>query len=626
MKRIAAILLIFSLLSPLWAQEKSIELPHVSVTGKKERTGIPLDSMLSFHSAQAATQVLSLHPAISLKNYGPGNSTSLSIRGTAASHSNILWKGIALANPMLGMNDLSILPGSLLEGARLVCGGQTVSGFTGNFGGIIQLDTKPKAKISTYRMGSSVGSFGDFQQWGQAEAKFGNARFLLKTWHQTAQNNFTYQWNEEKKEQFHSRQTQRGLISEWWVPVGQKWIWQPAIWLQTGERELPPSVFENQADGNQSDQQWRWANDWHFTGENATWELGHAYALQQLHYESPKMDVNSRNLSHEHQLRAGFKRNFKNLLIENQLLQKYTLVHSNNYHGPASQWQTDLLSSATWRPEKTGFQVTVQGQTLGFRNSAIGNQSICFLPGLELGWTSGYLGQWKLGIFRKARLPGFNDLFWQNMGNPDLAPEKGWSLDGNWLISKSITPQLQIQSQASFFATQINDYIQWLPVSGHWRPDNITMVDIMGYHFQESVTYTYGDWRLVAFAGIQFTSSIQSKARFEGDEGKGKQMMYVPRWNRVYGTEFQWKRFILSGWLEHVGIRFTDPANDDFLPSYCLVNSRISTTAFRRKAVSLTGFFEGRNLTGVSYQSVRGYPMPQQQYKVGIQIFFQANQ
>lgn len=626
MKKIAAILLIFSLWQASLAQEKSIELPHISITGKKEESGYPLDSMLSRHPAQSATQVLSLNPAISLKNYGPGNSASLGIRGTGASHSNISWKGIMLSNPMLGMNDLSILPGQLLDGARLICGGQTVSGFSGNFGGIIQLDTRPKALGSTFRLGNSAGSFSDFQHWGLAEGNWGKSRFTIKTWHQSAQNNFTYHWDEKKKEQFHARQTQFGLLSEWSVPLGQKWAWKPAIWAQNGHRQLPPSAFENQADANQTDQIYRFVNDWQYTGNNTNWELGQAFSQQDLHYVSPQLGINSHNLSREHQLRAGFKRNMKIFFWEGQFLQKYTAVQSNNYNGIARQWQTDLLTSVTWHPGQSGFQIKMQGQTLAYRNTSIENRGIWFLPGLELGWTTSRFGQWRAGISRKTRLPGLNDLFWQNAGNPNLVPENGWTLDGNWLITKNITQNLRFQSNMSVFQSRINDYIQWLPVSGHWSPDNITVVDIKGIHFQENATYSLGNWRLEAFAGLQFSSSIQSKERFEGDEGLGKQMMYVPRWNRVYGAEIQWKKLILAFWLEHTGIRFTDPANEAYLPAYCLINSRISTVSFTLNQFSFEGFFEGRNLTQVSYQSVLGYPMPEQQFKVGLQITIHTNQ
>lgn len=626
MRILLAIVLFFGLLPELLAQEKAIVLPDVSITGKKAKPGQPLDSLLPIIPANTALQSLALFPEIYLKNYGPGNSASLSIRGTSANHSNILWKGMALANPMLAMNDLSILPGMLLPGARLISGGPSVNGFSGNFGGIILLDTKPNPSENGVLLGSSVGSFGDYQQWATGQGQLKSTQFSFKIWNQESKNNFPYLWDQEKRKQVHARQKNTGLLSEWTVPFGNQWIWRPALWIQMGEREISPSALEHQSDAQQFDQQLRLANEWNFQTEKQSLEIMQGFNQQVLDYQSPEKRIDSRNKSREYLVKASYKRTLQHLDLDGQFLQKYTEVFSNNYVGKAGQHQSDLLTSATWKTKEGSFWLKMQFQSLAFQNEGTNSKGILFLPGLDLGKETRYWGSFKTGIFRKARIPGLNDLFWQEVGNPDLRPEKGWSAEGNWLLNKNLSSHFQFQNRTSVFVSRIHDYIQWLPVSGHWSPDNVTEVDIRGFHLQPGLMIQWADWRIKGNAGIQFTSSIQQKARFNGDEGVGKQMMYVPRWNRVYSIDIQWKSWSCAIWAEQVGLRFTDPANESLLPSYQLVNSRISYSSSHQKKWGLDAFLEVRNLTGVSYQSVRGYPMPLQQFKLGIQIIFNTNQ
>lgn len=614
---------LFSLfVTPIWGQEKSVFLPDVSISAPfcpKEE----LDSILTLPTKGNFADGLCLSPAVFIKNYGPGASASLSIRGTAAAHSTIVWKGIPIGSPMLSMVDLSLLPGLLLEDARIQTGGPAIVGFSGNFGGSIKLKTGNDTQKNRLRIGSSVGSFGQFQNWLSVEQIIKNGSISVRAWHQLAENNFSYRFENEQKTQFHSSKKDQGIISELDLFLPGNWHWKPALWLQQNNREIGPSVSEIHADALQKDKSLRIVNSFSKSTTNSEIEFSHAYAFQRLNYESKLMGIDSRNAVHENFFQARFNQKFGRFQVGLQAFQTISKAVSTNFTGNPEQWKSEILGKTTIEviPEK--FQVRAQLHSVFFTHSEISNSGYFLLPSIQLECRQASSGTFSMGIFRKARVPGLNDLFWQNAGNSSLKCENGWSADFNWDKEIRISNGLAISNKSSAFISKIEDFIQWVPVSGIWMPHNLATVEIQGFSLSPTLAWNQSALTVQTISQIQFTQSLQTRSRFKGDLSVGNQLMYIPKWNSVLGLKTRFGKWEALFWVEKTGIRYTDPANESALPSYSIWNARVGFESKIKSKLMVKTFVEGLNLTGRSYQSVKGFPMPLHQFQFSIILSYQ---
>jgi len=59
-------------------------------------------------------ELLASYTPVFVKSYGKGSLSTVSFRGTGASHTKVLWEGLNINSPMLGQTDFSLLPGSFL--------------------------------------------------------------------------------------------------------------------------------------------------------------------------------------------------------------------------------------------------------------------------------------------------------------------------------------------------------------------------------------------------------------------------------------------------------------------------------------------------------------------------------
>jgi len=73
-----------------------------------------------------------------------GSIATSAIRGASAGHTVVVWNGLALQSPMLGLLDLSMLPSGLVDEVSIQYGGQSTLWGSGAIGGVIHLNNQAK--------------------------------------------------------------------------------------------------------------------------------------------------------------------------------------------------------------------------------------------------------------------------------------------------------------------------------------------------------------------------------------------------------------------------------------------------------------------------------------------------
>ena len=146
--------------SSVWLRAVDIQSSRFDFSDVSMSMQILDTSTLSKLNATTLADRLSRESALFVKSYGSGSLSTISIRGTGAAHSAVLWNGISLNSPMLGLYDFSLLPMFLLDDVKVQAGGNGPLVGSGGVGGAIfmdaNLDFRKRMQVKLF---STFGSF-----------------------------------------------------------------------------------------------------------------------------------------------------------------------------------------------------------------------------------------------------------------------------------------------------------------------------------------------------------------------------------------------------------------------------------------------------------------------------------
>jgi vitamin B12 transporter len=140
------------------------------------------------------TDLLAQTTPLYFKIYGNGQLATVAFRGTSASQTAVLWNGINVNSPSLGLTDFSLWPTFLLEEVAIQYGTASALYGTDALGGSILLNPAMPtyAAKNKLRVQQEAGSFGHWLSG--IKSIYGTARVELRTkaYHRQLQNNFEF--------------------------------------------------------------------------------------------------------------------------------------------------------------------------------------------------------------------------------------------------------------------------------------------------------------------------------------------------------------------------------------------------------------------------------------------------
>ena len=103
--------------------------------------------------ALSMADILTFNSSVFVKSYGRATLSTVAFRGTSPSHTQVIWNGMRINNPMLGMTDFSTIPSYFIDQASLLHGTSSVNETGGGLGGLVKLGTVPQvATVSMHNM------------------------------------------------------------------------------------------------------------------------------------------------------------------------------------------------------------------------------------------------------------------------------------------------------------------------------------------------------------------------------------------------------------------------------------------------------------------------------------------
>lgn len=606
------------------AQEKELQLPQVSVSAPRLspefQSIVKLNEDSIFVCAPSANALLNRVSSLYLKNYGPGNLASISLRGTGAQHTQVVWRGLPINHGMLGMCDVSLLSGSILNGAELAEGGSTTASVSGNFGGTLFLGNSEKILKNKFAVHSLIGSFGQFQNGFQGQTHWKSGGLAVNGWHSIVQNDFLIKnegtWERQKNSQRRDKGLEISLQQN--LKYGVKI--SSALWWQWVTREIPASLFQANSQASQSDISLRHSQilDWEW--KRITFQLGYGFTRDFIRFLDPQIKIDAESQIDQHFAWHQTNWKIKKWVFQNQIWINSGNAHSPSYQMMARQNRLAFVQSAELQNIISGISIKILNRTENYDFSGKVAKGWSHQPGFQAYVENKKVGQIRFGLHKKWRLPTFNDLFWRPGGNPDLKPESGHAIEFSWnkyLISSELNSwNLEIKS----YQTLIKNYIQWFPQGVFWQARNLGAVETHGLELANTLGKKVGKVKIEIQSSFHFCQARNLRPRFDGDEAEGKQLAYTPTWQSRNMLSFiiRGSKFFLAH--QFSGERFADPVENQALEPLHLIDIGANGKLKTHQHFSVSGFAECQNLFNTQYQMVWGFPMPGRQFRLGIQF------
>ncbi len=601
--------------------------------------------------------ILEYNSSLFVKQYGRTSVSTVSFRGTSASHTQVLWNGMKINSPMLGMTDFSMIPSYLVDQASLLHGSSSLQAVSGGLGGAVLLNTgAPETKGLGLQYVQGLGSFwtaDEFLRLTYGGERFSSSTRLILA---SSENRFKFR-NMDKKENIYDDRmniigsyhpveeyesgayTDFHVLQEFFYDAGNGNDLSLSAWYMRSYRELPEiSVDYGDASdflNEQRDNTLRSVASWTRTWPDARLKTSAGYSGTFLSYDYAR-DRGNGELAYMTKSRSRVNTVYGDVSFEKYFGDKFLIdadlsVHQHfvnsadesilvqgsdgdNAGYDASRLEVSGFVTAKWKPvDRVGLSMTLREELYGQEFSPV-------IPAFNMDVLLSEKGMVYLkgSVSRNYRYPTLNDLYFMPGGNPDLKPESGFSYDAGYSFDIGFSGRLGISGEGNWFDSYIDDWILWVPNGAKkdfYTPMNIMRVHAYGMEQKLSGYWHFGrHWKLSLDGNFTWSPSINcGEPRSSGDESVGKQLVYIPEYSSSVVGSLAYRTWTFMYKWCYYSTRYTMTSNDYTIsgqvPPYFMSDVTLSKTLDMPWA-GLSFSLSVRNLFDEEYLSVLARPMP----------------
>ena len=264
----------------------------------------------------------------------------------------------------------------------------------------------------------------------------------------------------------------------------------------------------------------------------------------------------------------------------------------------------------------------LRASDFGLRTSDFGLQTSDF--GLR---TSDF--RLRANLSKTYNLPSLNDLYWANLGNPNLQPESGWTEEIGLEYKTNLKSQTSnLKSSLTLYNMNIDNWIQWTPSGAVFTPKNFKKVWARGFEWSAYADYKNENWNLSAQIGYQLTLST-NQGNTVDSAILGKQLIYTPRNALNANIRLIYKNMFCSYRQGYTGTSFYQTDNSKFINPNTIadiqtgIEFNIVHHTFDTTHPTILKFTAAiNNLFNQTYQIIEYTPMPGRNLHLNISIGF----
>lgn len=569
------------------AQDSTRMLKEVEIMGidlSQFSSGTVVNSLREAENGSLAS--IGNRTSIYFKNYGSQQLSTISLRGTSASHTSVIWNGIPVNSPTLGQTDFSVWPMYLTDRLLLQKGGGSSLFGSGAIGGTIIVDNSRIQKDSLVNLYLGYGSFGQKEAGFQLQVEKGRVTNELTLFGSQIENDFKL---EDGSRQDHASVKRLGFSNKIAYQHKRGRLFSEIAYAEN-DRDIQPTRTSASRSTLQS------KNVRTVLNSELTGKVTHHSTLGVI---SDQTIFNDTSITTSYRIAAthAIEKSIKSMVF---IRVGGTGIHewaeSGNFEGIERLTQGHLFASGT-------ISNPIASITLNLRQAFYRTNEV-FIPSLGIESPVTRLGnafvrfRWQLS--RDYRVPTFNDLFWRPGGNINLQAERSM----NYEIGTDITFS-NLSFNFTGFTSNISNWIQWTPTDGVWSPENIRAVQTKGLEVSSNSSFKIKS----------LTLSIDGEYSYILSTDKGlaedNQLPYVPKHSAMVSAALISKNSTVEWIGNYTGQRFTTLSNsrtnriDDFFLMDLRVAQKISFVSTRINAA-----FSIRNIMDVNYENLKNTAMP----------------
>jgi len=603
--------------SILWLEEVEVTARRINLTDIGKHTDNLDSQVMAMGQFSTISSVLAMHTPLYVRSYGSGTLATLGIRGGSAAHTQLLWNGIPLRNPMLGLVDLALIPSFFTDEVAVHYGGHGAAFGSGAVGGLISLanekiDAKDNASVHL-----SAGSW--HALLGELKVNYGleKLRFSTRVFSQIADNNYRYKLDENTPErnQVHNNLENYGLLQEVGWMINEREQLTARLWYQYADRQIPPTSTQTTSKSAQQDESLRMSLQWMRTGEKFSWQCKTAWLDEQIDFQDSLILLFTHNQFRTWLAEAETSvRLAPGISLAGGLYAEFVEAQSVNYDTGTTRQQYAAFTSLgvikgdwVWR-----FQM---------REEVTDNQWSPLLLDLSAEWSGIRHITLKSSISRNYRTPTLNDLHWRPGGNPDLVPEQGWTFEAGVNYNGKGKKSMFTSSLTAYVRT-IDQWIMWMPpvkdVRNYWSPINIAEVNSRGFEARGSLDIVAHNWLVNVNAGLDLTWSTFGAPLPDFMISEGDQLFYVPVENALGGLRISNAHW--TGFYSHHWFGASTGINEDVKAGN--VGTAGLNYNFSHDKLKWTLYLQADNVWNVPYRIIERRPMPGRSFVGGVRFAF----
>lgn len=623
-QRIAVIIGFVLLSTNVLAQTDSVRnVPEVKVVGQRVAVNSTLVTAENLQQvgAQSVTDALKLLPSVQVKDYGGlGGIKSIAVRGLGAQHAAVAVDGVPAGNMQTGTVNLGVfMPQttssinvvnaqsySMLQSARMLS-----AGF------VVQLNTSDSV-LKKPEVGAEVraGSFGTFMPallLASPINKHSSTSFALAYHHSDGDYLYTLNNGDSTKRLRRQNGEVNQLRTEWSV-VGQgKAHIKAKVFGYLSDCGLPKAtIFYNlNSQEKLRDAQLFGQVQSTLNFNELTTCFRAKYTVAGQEYSNPQLLSNVKNFNYlQHEFFAGttIMRNvFSGVTVSASGDCTVGTLKSNRVDG--NPRRVSLMGALM--AKYTSQYVTIFGTLLAQQNVSKNERNVRNHSSVNPTLMAEFMPIKCLAIsaFAKKifRLPTFNDLYYNGIGNRNLKPETAEQYSVSAAFDKDWHKWF-LNAKVEAYYNCVSNKIVAMPTGNvfQWAMMNVGKTDIKAIDYSANVV-----WLPSTDISIKVGGSYTYQRCVDVTDRKSAtynhQIAYMPRKQASALVSVDYKWFTVAYAINYQGVRYSMNQN--------ITANRIEpysdqTITFGAKREKLSAMVEVQNVANDNYEIVKNYPMP----------------
>lgn len=226
-------------------------------------------------------------------------------------------------------------------------------------------------------------------------------------------------------------------------------------------------------------------------------------------------------------------------------------------------------------------------------------------------------------VKRSFRMPTFNDLYYADMGNSKLDPERVTQYNLGILYSHTGGSTIEaMRFSADVYYNIVKNKIVAYPKGQQfrWTMLNLGKVDIRGIDLTALATFRIlRDLHLTIRGQYTYQKAIDITS--PADNYYRHQIPYIPHHSGSTVANLTWRKWNLNYSFIYVGSRYNQQENIRYNYTQPWYTSDVSISRdFRLSGIDMRALVEVNNLLSQDYDVIINYPMPKRNFRISLTV------